>query len=651
MCRFLVLLSLLLLTAPSVQAFDRSGAMPSYDAATEEVVATYPAPDGSGLAWVVRASGSDRLLVDGEVIATEETIGQIHLSPGGEPVFWHTRRGREFVVYRGQAGPGFDRVYMPDLRVLIAQGHPQPGEWGYLGGTRVAFGALDKSGDWTALLRFPGAWQNQESRPLPLTRAVATSPDPSSRSHEPLHFGLLKEKIPVYIGQQEDEECLVIGRSIAACGRQVAMLAMAPDASQLAFALATPQGLEVHSSFGVSGPTPNVDWISFSPDGRHLAYVMKQAHQQTLVVDGQLSSTHEMVSAVAWSGDGRLVALVHEETGSRILVDGQTLLEKPFIERLFMAPDGRVLAAGKESNGPFLDPYGRPGGFTSMWSEGFLASGPFFGLVRLPDSNVAVLLDGALSEAYSGMNRLATAPDGSHLVAVGASVDGDAVLMDGAPWQTLDGRAQRFTWCGGEHLQVMEVGANLQCLVSAGREKACCDRIVAAGCQSDGQPVYVCLEKSLFVAHLGDGSVIGPFDDVPQHLLYQDQATGQLQFAARGPEGWILVLDGVAIALRGQPVQVLPSSDEAWTLEQAEMGMRWITPSGSTEWFDSLSAPVQYGAHSLVRGRLNGKECLATPKRTYPWHDAIVSPLYPVGNGGFYWAVDGGKVQLQTLEF
>ncbi len=103
--------------------------------------------------------------------------------------------------------------------------------------------------------------------------------------------------------------------------------------------------------------------------------------------------------------------------------------------------------------------------------------------------------------------------------------------------------------------------------------------------------------------------------------------------------------------MRGRPLQVLPSSGEAWYLEQAEMGMRWVTAAGSTDWFDSVSAPMELGSHSLVRGRTNGKECLATAGRTYSWHDAIVSPLYLVGNGGFYWAMDGGRVQLQALEF
>ncbi len=616
-----------------------------------EVVDTYVGPKVGSIAWIVSFEDGTRLFVDGAEIAHEEQIEQVHVSDGGEATYWASSGDQQVVVYRGAEGPEFEDIYVPDLEVLAGLSTPESNEYSFLGGTRVAFGARDRSGEWTALLRFPAAWQNQEKRPLPVTRVHYGSPDPASRTHRPLRYRLLRGKVPVYIGRRDREECVVIGRKIAACGKQVSLLAVAPDLSQAAFGIMTPQGIEFYSSFGMVGPTSNLDWVSFSPNGDHLACVVRREAQQVLYVDGVQRSVHDVVAAAVWLPDNRLLTLTHGATGSQVSVDGQLLLEKQLIERLYVSPDARVLAVGKDGDGPFLDPVGRPGGFSSIWGEGFLSSGLFYGLLRLPDGKVSLLRDDQMTLPFSAISRVSLAPDGTHLVAVGASVDGDAVLLDGDSWQSVPGRVERFAWCGGSKLQVMVRGADLECLMAKEVAQHCCPRFVATGCDAAGRPTAVCLEESRYVATLAGERVGEPFEDVPLHLVFQDLATGELDFAGRKGESWSLVFSGRATEAQGKPLQVHPGAGGAWYLVQGESGFRWATAEGKTEWFDAVSSPMSYNGHSLFRARRDGREAWADGGRIFGWHDAILSTLYTVDGGGFYWARDEGRIHLDTLEF
>ena len=606
----------------------------SFPASGVEVVDTFVRPDLGGIAWVVRSTDGDRLFIDGEEAAHETSIDQIHLSRGGEAVYWAASGDRQFVVYRGEKGPAFDSIYVPDLEVLAALANPEPAEWCFLGGTRVAFGARDRHGEWTALLRFPAAVQNQERRPLPLTRAVYDSADPASRGHRPLRYRLLRDKVPVYIGLRGREECLVIGRKIEACGKQVALLAVASDLGQIAFGMMTPDGLELHSRFGRIGPTANVDWVSFSPDGKHLACVVRQEQGQVLSVDGVSGSASGLVASALWLPDNRLLALVHGAAGSQVVVDGAAILEKKLIERLLISPTGDVFAIGKDDAGPFVDPLGQPGRFSSIWGEGFLSGGLFYGLLRLPDGKSSMLSGAHQSPSFSAISRISPAADGKHVVAVGASVDGDAVLLDGELWQALSGRVEKFTWCGGEKLQVLVRGADHECLVATGAIETCCPRFVATGCDASGRPTAVCLNESRYVASLNGTPVGEPFEDVPLHLVYQDSATGRLEFAGRLGELWTLFSGGKAQHAEGKPLQVHPGIDGAWFLVQGSAGFRWVGGSGATEWFDTISAPLMAGGHMFFKARRKGLEAWTDSGRTYGWHEAILSTIHVVDGGG-----------------
>jgi hypothetical protein len=646
-----LLFPMALLAAALVGGVGQAREIVSYPSKGVEVTDTFVGPMVGSIAWVLQTPDGARLYVDGEELAQEEDIDQIHLTSSGAATYWASNGEHQVVVYRGEKGPEFNDIHVPDLEVLAGLATPEPTEYSFLGGTRVAFAARDRNGQWTALLRFPAAWQNQEKRPLPVTRLHYETPDPTSRTHRPLRYRLLRGKVPIYIGSREREECLVIGRQIAACGKQVSMMAVAPDLSQAAFGILTPQGIEFHSAFGVIGPTSNVDWVSFSPDGNHLASIVRQGAQQALIVDGIQRSVHEAAAAAVWLPDNRLLTLEHNEAGSQIAVDGQPLLEKKLIERLFVSPDGRVLAVGKDDEGPFLDPLGRPGEFTSIWGEGFLSSGTFFGLLRLPGGKVSLLNGKEMTAPFSGISRVSPAPDGKHLVAVGASVEGDAVLLDGEPWEALSGRVERFAWCGGDKLQVMVRGAEFECLLSAGVEQECCPRFVATGCDAAGRPAAVCLKESRYIATLAGGPVAVPFEDVPLHLVFQDLATGALDFAGRVGDEWTLVFSGQTTPAAGKPIQAHPGPGGASFMVQGSEGFRWVSAQGATEWFDAVSSPMDHNGHSFFRARRKGQEAWADIQGTYGWHDAILSTLYTVDGGGFYWARDGERIHLDSLEY
>jgi hypothetical protein len=612
-----------------------------------EVVDTFVTPDGEHAAWVVDRPGGQTLFVDGDEFLTWERIDQVALTPDGGSVFWGQRAGRQHIFYRDQVGDPYDEIYLPDIEVLGSMASPEPAEWGFLGGSRVAFAARNRQGEWTTLLRFPAAAQNQEQRPLPQTRALCDSHDAERRVHRPLHYRLLRGKVPVFIGRKGEEECLVVGHEEAACGIQITMLAYAPATGRLAFAVNTRKGLMVHTGLQTFGPTTNVDWVTFSPDGRRLAFVLRSDAGQTIVVDDKPLAVHPAVGALFWTPEGRLLSLHHDDAGSHLRLDGEELLTARRIERVFLGPDGRIFVAGTGEEGLFLHPFGRPGKLTSLWGEGFLPAGRFFGLARLPGGKVALLEEETLSPAFNGINRVTPSPDGARLAAVGASVEGDTVLLDGKDWGGMEGRVERLLWCDRTELVVWERQKDRECLVQADGTRHCCARLVLAGCDASGKPLRVCLGEGKYTAMLADQAVAEPFQDVPLHLVYQDARTGEVDFAGRRGDAWSVVLDGREAPAQGRPVHLLPTDDGAWFLVHGDQGRRWVRRGGATAWFDSVSPPFKLHGQFLWVARADGKESWYLGDRELASSDALVSAPIPFERGFFYWAREGERLVLK----
>jgi len=638
---------------------------------------TVVSPSGEHVAFVLSAKVEDVLYVDGREVAREEALDQVSVLDSGQAVFWHKKGDEQWVrLWDGTSVGPFADVGIPDVEVLASLGEPVPQEWGYRGGTRVAFAARDGTGEWVALLRFPGVPEIQEKRPLPVMRAIRTSPDPTVEDARPLRYRLIRGLVPIFVGVRKKggDECLFVGREEAGCGERIEMLAWSSKSGRTAHAVRTRQGLVVNTGLSRLGPTGKVDWISFSPDGSRLAMVIREGGSDVLVVDDVKVEAADAIEPAVWTRDGRLAYVVHDAKGAHLRVGDATVFEKDVISSVLVSPSGEVLAVGQDSSGLYLHPFGPLEGVESLWAEGFLSNGFFFGAARLKGGRQGLVLGGKVHGSWNSLSRLLPAPDGHALAAVGSSVEGDVVLLDGEEWKSPGGRIDRLDWCRGSSPVAVASGPDQACVIVEQGE-FCCGAptshesritnhepritshespatgpvgLVAAAC-SDDSPLMVCMQSGEYVLLRSGKRLLEAFDEVPLQLVYQDSANGRLDFAARRGAEWFIVTNGAEQSAAGKVAFVYPAPDGPWFRVEGKKGVRWWTPDGPGAFYAGVSLPVFVAGKGLYRARKDGREGWVRGGKELFWADRLVSS--PIERNGkvLFWAVESGKLALYEL--
>lgn len=83
---------------------------------------------------------------------------------------------------------------------------------------------------------------------------------------------------------------------------------------------------------------------AFSPDSKHVAYVMAIGGVWRVLVDEVVIATYiDKISEIAWSPDSEHVAYVVESNPLRVAVDGRALLNQRYAGDLRFEPDGSVV--------------------------------------------------------------------------------------------------------------------------------------------------------------------------------------------------------------------------------------------------------------------------------------------------------------------
>lgn len=606
-------------------------------------------PDGGHHAFVLHSPEVDTLYIDGESMHAADAIEQVSIDEAGKVTFWYRKGKRQYVVSGDEEAGPYDDIHMPDLEALGAQAYPSQDEWSYRGGSRTAFAARDREGRWSILLRFSAAPQAQEQRPLPTAVHMRTGPDPTVEAALPMRYGFVKGSVPVFIGKKGNVECLVVGDDKAGCGREVSMLAWSPVTGRLAFALRVAGGLLMHSGHQWHGPVKNVDWVSFSPDGHHLAFLVREGNQQVLMLDDEAGLRYPLIESLAWMEDGRLLVLGHDDDGAHLTLDRVPILDKPLISAVYVSPKGTTVVAGTDPKGFFLDPFANLPDVDSLWGEGFLADGRFYAIARLVGGGQALVFGDGVGKTYSVVKGYTTSPDGRHLAAVGGTVGESAVLLDGREVMKTDHVIQELHWCGNDRLLARERAGDEDCLVDGDGGRFCCPRMVVAQCSSQGVPRYLCMTGEGYVFYEGLKAIAQAYQEVPLHLVFKDDATGTLELAGRRGDQWYLSIDGKEQSADGKPLFVYPAGNEGWYLVEGPDGRRWVGPFGKSGWYDGIQAPVSVGGRSLFAVRRDGREAWVLPGREPRWSGPLASPPVAFAGGFLYLSHEGGFYHLRVM--
>jgi hypothetical protein len=143
-----------------------------------------------------------------------------------------------------------------------------------------------------------------------------------------------------------EERPLPEGADVDWCDCNLSSLAFSPEAVLLANRDSGDMTSTADATAPAVAPGSRRRFLSPSPDGRHLAFVRVEGHEQRLVVDGVQGSPYREVGPPVFSRDGRVASTVREGKKVFIEVRPDGSRQGPYREAgsIVFSPDGRRLA-------------------------------------------------------------------------------------------------------------------------------------------------------------------------------------------------------------------------------------------------------------------------------------------------------------------
>ena len=592
----------------------------------------FSSPSGNHWGAIVEAPDGVSLVIDGKELKGKDDFGALHLKDDGDFTFWF-RDGEEELLAtpNGNLGPGRN-VRVPDLSSLRAAGEVSGARWAHRGGTRSVFGASKSDGSWTRIMRFPASPGFQEEGTLSLSRLENDGPSPSSTRAVPLRFGLVDDA-PAFVFDDGSKQCLWWRGAVRGCGERVALVAVDGAGKRLDFAVQTSGGLELVTPEASHGPTQRVDWLAYSADGAHMAFVMQEGRGEVLMVDGKPVASFPRIQSLAWTPRG--LAFLAHLAGSSVAVVGDTVVaEERVLESLMVGPDGEVVIWGKSIDGAgILAPLGAPEGLAQLWGAGFLSGGQMISNARFSTGHAGYLLDGKPLPGLTVVVAPLVSPDGDRWAVIGRGPQGPLLFLDGQIHDSGGRAADDVEWCGETEPRIRVRSTQGDC-VSRGNNTICCTRIVFTGCLAEGKVGALCMSKSGYQWRSSETLMTAPYDEVPLSLVYSDRDGGEVWFAARRKDKWYRVRGDCEHSLQGKPLSVEAGDGGPWYRIHPGGKRLWTAPGFTTAAADNVFPPFFSTGHSVSWAAQGGREYwVVDGVRSKPYRRIFSAPKFY--DGGF----------------
>jgi hypothetical protein len=330
-----------------------------------------------------------------------------------------------------------------------------------------------------------------------------------------------------------------------------------------------------------------------------------------LYVDDVRLEAAPRIESVAFLGDGQVAWVAHREKSSQLLRNDKVVAERDLISAVYVSPRGDLSYGGEHQGKRFLEPAPAGLSFTSLFGEGFLASGELYAIAARAGGGKVLVKGTATAGPFDAITGTVLSPDRTEVAAVGRSAAGrDTLLVGTTAVREFEGVVAASVWCKGMKGPVIHVQSGVEeCLRGADGADVCCPRVVLWGC-SEGQGVTaVCSTgKGFEVRTAGKSGSPAAYEDVPLGLFYSDPLEGHVAFAGRRGEQWVVMVDGKEWPVEARPVLVLPEEDGPWYQVVSGAGQKFVRTGGPTRAYQQVNAPVFHKGHSLFRAREGGKD-------------------------------------------
>lgn len=359
------------------------------------------------------------------------------------------------------------------------------------------------------------------------------------------------------------------------CWSSVVWLGKSPDRSRAVVVLQDMRGqrVQVDGRDGEVFAAVGVDALSFSPDGKRLAYPARTPAGWVVVIDGAAGPRFEGVAEIVWSGDSQHVAYAAaRDERWRVILDGR---EGPSLEAL------RARSLRLSHDGAHIAYAGDDGGRVVVVVDG-VRSAPYDAIGKLSlggdgrcafvarrGNEALVIADGEERGPYEDVADLSFSPTGRRLGWLARKGGGWRAIVDGDEGEAHD-RVSTLVWAPHTEAFAYAVGTGAT------------ERVVVSGLPGGA----------------GAARVSGPpFEGVLPASVVFDHTGRHIAYAARRRGAWHVIVD----AASGEPYEGLEapmfvgdSSAVAFVARRAEATFVVV---------DGRQGPVHADATGLVLSR------------------------------------------------
>jgi len=416
-------------TRPGKQFVVVDGKVHEYEGVSKQGVVF--SADSARVGWVAARESRQLAVIDGVESSPYDGIapqGIVFSADGKHSAFRATSAGKNLVVLDGEEGPLFDKVR--DLRFTPGGKHAiymaLRGKGSFAVVDNVAYGPFD------------------ELQPRPSAKQADTN-DCFEVSGDGSRVA--------FVGRRDKDWYLVVDGKEIGPYSDVALLALGPDGSRMVHVASRGEGwITIVDGEERTGRIP--DGLTFTPDGKHLAWILKRGDQRLAQIEGVEEKLYTRIEhpGVIFSSDGEHHAYLAERGDEKFVVrDG---VESPPFKRPgkialgFVPGSARTIYSVLRGDNEVLVIDGvESAPMKSFRSPVFSPDGKRYAYAaEKPDGNWVVVVD---SETYGPSGKLAPddthsfrvvgrhtplfSPDGKRVAWTGEDERGQMAFVDGVP--------------------------------------------------------------------------------------------------------------------------------------------------------------------------------------------------------------------------